>query len=124
MLQRACKIVGCSRRRCYCLPMVIVSGPEARIASPEGILKRAVQHGRADVKEGLHGRPVPAHLLRLTWGVFLSRVRSLAHRDISCSGIQVTSKVEPLSVLAFPNQDNLTFGRHRQQPHHNPAYGG
>jgi hypothetical protein len=34
------------------------------------------------------------------------------------------SRVEPLSVLAVPNQDNLTFGRCTWQPHHNPAYGG
>src|SRR4051795_2737358 len=31
----------------------------------EGVLERVVQHGRAHVQEGLHGRPAPAHLLRL-----------------------------------------------------------
>src|SRR3954468_12212324 len=31
----------------------------------EGILERVVQHGRAHVQEGLHGRPAPAHLLIL-----------------------------------------------------------
>src|SRR3954466_4282052 len=38
---------------------------QARIASPESALECAVQHGRAHVQEGLHARPVPAHLLRL-----------------------------------------------------------
>jgi hypothetical protein len=45
--------------------LFIVRGPESGMAPPEGVLERAVQHGRADVEEGLHGRPVPAHLLRL-----------------------------------------------------------
>src|SRR3954454_9668868 len=31
----------------------------------EGILERVVQHGSTHVEEGLHGRPVPAHLLFL-----------------------------------------------------------
>ena len=31
----------------------------------EGILERLVQHGGTHVEEGLHGRPVPAHLLFL-----------------------------------------------------------
>src|SRR4051795_7170751 len=31
----------------------------------EGVLERVVQHGRAHVQEGLHGRPAPAHLLLL-----------------------------------------------------------
>src|SRR4051812_38043071 len=31
----------------------------------EGGLERVVQHGRAHVQEGLHGRPAPAHLLLL-----------------------------------------------------------
>src|SRR3954469_24694918 len=31
----------------------------------EGVLERVVQHGRAHVEEGLHGRPVPTHLLLL-----------------------------------------------------------
>src|SRR4051794_32194148 len=29
----------------------------------EGVLERAVHHGRAHVQEGLHARPAPAHLL-------------------------------------------------------------
>jgi len=32
---------------------------------PEGVIERAIQHGYPDVEEGLHGHPVPAHLLRL-----------------------------------------------------------
>ena len=43
--------------------MVIVGGPEARIAMAEGLLERVVQHRRAHVEEGLHGGSVPAHLL-------------------------------------------------------------
>src|SRR3954465_15686221 len=31
----------------------------------EGILKRLVQHRSTNIEEGLHGRPVPAHLLFL-----------------------------------------------------------
>src|SRR4051812_25912855 len=31
----------------------------------EGILERLVQHSSTNVEEGLHGRPVPAHLLFL-----------------------------------------------------------
>ena len=31
----------------------------------EGILERVVQHRGANVEKGLHGRPVPAHLLFL-----------------------------------------------------------
>ena len=31
----------------------------------EGILERLIQHGSTNVEKGLHGRPVPAHLLFL-----------------------------------------------------------
>jgi hypothetical protein len=33
-------------------------------------------------------------------------------------------QVEPVSVLAVPNQNNLTFGQRTRQLHHNPASGG
>src|SRR5215210_1381332 len=64
LMSRACKLVGGSRRCCCCL-VVIIRGPEARIALTKGVLERAIQHGCAYVEEGLHGRSVPAHLLRL-----------------------------------------------------------
>src|SRR3954469_10320262 len=60
---RAYKIVGWSG--CFWQCLVIIRRPEARIALPEGVLKCVVQHGGAHVQEGLHGCPVPAHLLRL-----------------------------------------------------------
>src|SRR5215213_8678141 len=40
-------------------------GAEARVAPPKGVLERVVQDRRTDIEEGLHRRPVPAHLLRL-----------------------------------------------------------
>src|SRR3712207_3400610 len=52
-------------RRLCCRLVTRVRRPEARIALPEGALERAVQRRRADVEEGLHGGPVPAHLLLL-----------------------------------------------------------
>src|SRR3954451_13811890 len=33
-------------------------------------------------------------------------------------------QIEPVSVLAVPNQNNLTFGQRTWQLHHNPASGG
>src|SRR3954467_14605687 len=63
--KRACKIVGAKGSGCFWQCLAIVCGPEARIVLTEGVLERAVQHGRAHVKEGLHGRLAPAHLLRL-----------------------------------------------------------
>ena len=33
-------------------------------------------------------------------------------------------QVEPVSVLAVPNQNNLTYGRRTRQPNHDPASGG
>src|SRR3954468_493675 len=66
---------------CPCHDLLALGGTEARVAMPEGILERVVQNRRADIQEGLHRRPVPAHLLRLTWGVSLSRVRSSANAD-------------------------------------------
>src|SRR3954447_691642 len=66
---------------CPCHDLLALSGTEARVAPPEGILERVVQHGCADVEEELHRRTIPAHLLRLTWGVSLSRVRSSANAD-------------------------------------------
>src|SRR4051812_25191800 len=59
----------------------------------------------------------------LTWDVSPSRVRVLTHRVIF-GGVQTASRFEPVSVLAIPNQNNLTFGRRTWQPHHNPASGG
>jgi hypothetical protein len=47
------------------LNLIIVGGPEARIAMAEGVLEVIVQHGGTYVEEGLHCRPVPAHLLLL-----------------------------------------------------------
>src|SRR3954465_165003 len=44
---------------------MIVGGAEAWITMAKGILERAVQHRGTHVEEGLHGRPVPAHLLFL-----------------------------------------------------------
>src|SRR5215204_5099844 len=50
--------------------------------------------------------------------------KSSAHWKISGFSAQTVSRVEPVSVLAVPNQNNLTFGRRTWQPHHDPAYGG
>jgi hypothetical protein len=61
---------------------------------------------------------------RLTWGVSRSRVRSSAHHTISGLGVRTASRVEPVSVLAAPNQNKLTSGRRTRQPHHDPACGG
>jgi hypothetical protein len=36
---------------------------EAAVTPAEGVLERVVQHGGAHVKDGLHRRSVPAHLL-------------------------------------------------------------
>src|SRR3954449_10968986 len=44
---------------------MIVGGAEAWITMAKGILERLVQHRGTNVEEGLHGRPVPAHLLFL-----------------------------------------------------------
>ena len=60
----------------------------------------------------------------LTWGVALSTVRSSSYPTISGFSVQTASRFEPGSVLAVPNQNNLTFGRRTRQPHHDPAYGG
>src|SRR5215213_6452340 len=80
------------------------------MAPPEGVLERAVQHGRAHVEEGLHGRPVPAHLLRLTWGVSLSRVRSSANADgrwRPCCMDQWERRTHPYPVLGSCDADGL-----------------
>jgi hypothetical protein len=45
--------------------MIIIAGAEAGIAIAEGFLERVVQRGGTNVEEGLHARPVPAHLLFL-----------------------------------------------------------
>ncbi len=45
--------------------MVVVRGPEARVALAESLLERVVQHRGARVQEGRHCRPAPAHLLGL-----------------------------------------------------------
>ena len=39
----------------------VVGGTETWIAAFKGALERAVQHGGADVEEGLHGCPVAQH---------------------------------------------------------------
>src|ERR1700759_2405173 len=44
---------------------LIVYGSKAGVVLPEDALERAIQHGGANVEEGLHRRPVPAHLLLL-----------------------------------------------------------
>src|SRR3954471_20855655 len=67
------------RSGCCWKHLVIVGGPEARIAMAEGVLERAVQHGRAHVQEGLHGRPAPAHLLRLVHALGYDRVDRALH---------------------------------------------
>src|SRR5580692_9144941 len=54
---------GSLRRQCdYFLA---VCGAQALIATTEGVLERIVQHRCSHVEEGLHGCPVPAHLLLL-----------------------------------------------------------
>src|SRR3984957_14415793 len=54
---------GSLRRQCdYFLA---VCGAEAWIATTEGVLERIVQYRCSHVEEGLHRRPVPAHLLLL-----------------------------------------------------------
>ena len=50
--------------------------------------------------------------------------KSSAHWKISGFSVQTVSRVAPVSVLAVPNQNNLTFGRRTWQPHHDPACGG
>src|SRR3954464_13231682 len=65
---------GCCWKR-----LVIVGGPEARIAMAEGALERVVQHGGAHVQEGLYGHPVPAHLLRLVHALGHDRVDRALH---------------------------------------------
>src|SRR5215210_5806289 len=66
-------------RRCFCCLVVVIRGPEARIALTKGVLERVVQHGCAYVEEGLHGRPVPAHLLRLVHALGHDRVNRTLH---------------------------------------------
>src|SRR4051812_10550719 len=53
-----------SLRGCCGCPSVI-DGAETAITPAEGVLEPAVQHGGANVEEGLHRHPVPAHLLLL-----------------------------------------------------------
>jgi hypothetical protein len=45
--------------------LIIVGGPKAWKTMAEGILECVIQHCGANVEKGLHGRPVPAHLLFL-----------------------------------------------------------
>src|SRR5271163_1306637 len=54
---------GSLRGKCDCL--VVVCRAEAGIATTEGVLELIIQHGCSYVEEGLHRRPVPAHLLLL-----------------------------------------------------------
>src|SRR5215210_4563415 len=65
---------GCCWKR-----LVIVGGPEARIAMVEGVLERVIQHGGAHVEEGLHARPAPAHLLLLVQALGHDRVDRALH---------------------------------------------
>src|SRR5215218_7548170 len=51
--------------RGQCDYFVAVCGAEAGIATTEGVLECTVQHRCPHVEEGLHRRPVPAHLLLL-----------------------------------------------------------
>src|SRR5215211_2210376 len=62
-IERACNPVGFLRRQCDYF--VAVCGAEAGIATTEGVLECTVQHRCPHVEEGLHRRPVPAHLLLL-----------------------------------------------------------
>jgi hypothetical protein len=68
--------------------------------------------------DGKSGQPRP-HMGRLPVnGLIIVRSHNLR---LQCpNGVQV----EPVSVLAVPNQNNLTFGRRTRQPHHDPASGG
>src|SRR3954464_13987817 len=81
---------GCCWKR-----LIIVGGPEARIAMAEGVLERVVQHGGAHVQEGLHARPAPAHLLPL--------VQALGHdlidRTLHERGRDRLSAPTPSSVM-------------------------
>jgi hypothetical protein len=52
---------GSLRRQCDCF--TAIRGAEAGIATTEGVLERIVQRCCSHVEEGLHRRPVPAHLL-------------------------------------------------------------
>jgi hypothetical protein len=63
---------GSLRGRCGC--SFVIGGAEAAITPAEGVLKRVVQHGDAHVKEGLHRRSVPAHLLLLVHSLGDDRV--------------------------------------------------
>jgi hypothetical protein len=50
----------------------------------EGIIERLVQHRSTNVEEGLHGRPVPAHLLFLVLalgGDLVDRTLNKRRRD-------------------------------------------
>ena len=51
-------------------------------------------------------------------------IQAFTHQSISNLSVRTASKFEPVSVLAIPNRDNLTFGRRTGRPHHDPAYGG
>src|ERR1700677_1211359 len=54
---------GSLRRQCG--HFIVVHRAEAGTAATEGVLERIVQHRCSHVEEGLHRRPVPAHLLLL-----------------------------------------------------------
>jgi hypothetical protein len=47
------------------ISLVVVCRAEAGIAMTEGVLESIIQHGCSHVEEGLHRRPVLAHLLLL-----------------------------------------------------------
>jgi hypothetical protein len=49
--------------RCQCDCLIVVRRAEAGIAMTEGVRESIVQHRCSHVEEGLHRRPVPAHLL-------------------------------------------------------------
>src|SRR5208283_6173279 len=69
------KLWGSLRGGCDCI--VVVRGAEAGIAPAEGVFERVVQNRGAHIKEGLHRRSVPTHLLLF--------VHSLGHDLIDCT---------------------------------------
>src|SRR4051795_35323 len=96
MTRAFCSIQPCiasaANRRCCsaagaCKPVGFITRPlrlslghwqgGSAITPAEGVLERAVQHGGANVEEGLHRHPVPAHLLLL--------VHALGHDLVDCA---------------------------------------
>src|SRR4051812_39281753 len=98
-----------------------------RTLNDDAVADKLPQRDKELSRQGDNRRLLPAAAIALhaflTWDVSPSRVRVLTHRVIF-GGVQTASRFEPVSVLAIPNQNNLTFGRRTWQPHHNPASGG